>query len=341
MLRKLDETELNSWVNSLIGKQTVYGVKARGERFVFDKLSCASELRLDYDVTILPPKKYFLPQQETIIRWSAHNGFESVVESGPFILFGVHPYDAAAIAQMDEVFSRDNEDCHYLARRANATIVALDPQNVSENCFAGCMQTATVQNGVDVILTKIDGGYIVDAKSEKGEALLEDIRGAAEPTEEDLEKRQAIWDGAADRMRNQELRCRPEDLPALLDESYENPLWERNAEKCYSCGSCVLVCPTCYCFDVQDDPNWDLESGVRVRRWDGCMFQDFALVAGGHNFRGDRAARYRHRYYRKGKYLWERIGKIACVGCGRCVSACTTKIANPVEVYNELLEARQ
>ena len=27
-------------------------------------------------------------------------------------------------------------------------------------------------------------------------------------------------------------------------------------------------------------------------------------------------------------------GQIACVGCGRCITACTAKIANPVEVYN-------
>ena len=32
------------------------------------------------------------------------------------------------------------------------------------------------------------------------------------------------------------------------------------------------------------------------------------------------------------------IGEIACVGCGRCVTACTAKIANPVEVYNKLVE---
>ena len=34
------------------------------------------------------------------------------------------------------------------------------------------------------------------------------------------------------------------------------------------------------------------------------------------------------------------MGVIACVGCGRCITACTTKIANPVEVYNELMEAK-
>jgi len=68
---------------------------------------------------------------------------------------------------------------------------------------------------------------------------------------------------------------------------------------------------------------WDLASGSRVRTWDGCLLTDFALIAGNHNFRAARTDRYRHRYYRKGKYLWDKMAQIACVGCGRCITACT------------------
>jgi sulfhydrogenase subunit beta (sulfur reductase) len=60
------------------------------------------------------------------------------------------------------------------------------------------------------------------------------------------------------------------------------------------------------------------------------------------HFRKNRADRYRHRLYRKGKYVPAKIdGQIACVGCGRCISACTAKVANPVEVYNKLMETAQ
>ena len=69
------------------------------------------------------------------------------------------------------------------------------------------------------------------------------------------------------------------------------------------------------------------------------MLSGFAEVAGGHNFRKDKAARYRHRYYRKGRYLPPKLGgQIACVGCGRCITACVAKIANPVEIFNGLTE---
>ncbi|HID74244.1 MAG TPA: hypothetical protein EYP43_04245, partial [Thermoplasmata archaeon] len=107
-------------------------------------------------------------------------------------------------------------------------------------------------------------------------------------------------------------------------------------EKCLKCGSCVLVCPTCYCFDVRDESDLSLTRGERYRTWDGCLLEDFAKVASGENFRGTKASRYRHRYNKKGVYLFDRFGFIACVGCGRCSSQCIPDIANPVDVFNDL-----
>jgi ferredoxin len=340
IVKKLDKASFSAWVDRLVKKQKVYGVKADGERFAFGPLSSASELRLDYDVTKLPPKKYFMPTQEVLVRINPERGFESVIEDEPFVLLGVHPYDVVAISQLDAAFTKDNYDAHYMTRRNNATIVACDVQNASANAFAGCMGTATVRDGFDVLLTQVDGGYIVDSRTAKGDALMKDIANAPAPSAADIAKREEVWKKAPEKLKKHELKCMPGDLPALLEKSEDSEVWDKKAEKCYSCGSCVLVCPTCYCFDVRDEANYDLKSGQRVRRWDGCMLSGFALVAGGHNFRKDRAARFRHRYYRKGKYLHDRMGFIACVGCGRCISACTTHIANPVEVYNELMEAK-
>ncbi|NOY80656.1 MAG: Ni/Fe hydrogenase subunit beta [Kiritimatiellaeota bacterium] len=339
-ITKLNETALQSWVDRLIGQHQVYGVKAKGDRFAFGPLDDAAELRLDYDVTILPPKKYFLPQSQELLKFSRRGAYQPVGEPAPFVLFGVHPYDVVAIAQMDEVFSKDNHDRHYMQRREKAVIVACDVQKASPNVFAACMGTATVQEGFDVLLTRIGDDYLADARTPKGEALLQRIEGGADPDPASLARREQLWQDLNRFLMRHELKCAPAKLPGVLDQQEEHPIWKKRAERCYSCGSCNLVCPTCYCFDVQDEVDWDLENGRRVRRWDGCMLAEFALVAGGHNFRATRAARYRHRYYRKGKYLWDRMGQIACVGCGRCVTACTADIANPVEVFNTLLEDR-
>ena len=86
-IKKLDKTAFDKWVESCIKKQRVYGVQAKQEHFVFAPLVNADDLRLDYDVTILPPKKYFLPQRETLLKFDRREGFESVFDDQPFVVF--------------------------------------------------------------------------------------------------------------------------------------------------------------------------------------------------------------------------------------------------------------
>ena len=338
-VKKLDQAALDSWVDSLVAKHKVYGVQAAGDRFAFRPLAHAADLRLDYDVTMLPPKKYFLPQTEELVTFKRSGGYDSVLDSEPFVLLGVHPYDMVAINQMDTVFSSDNYDVHYMTRRDNATIVACDVQNASPDVFAGCMGSATVKEGFDVLLTKVGDAWLADARTDKGEALLNGVNAPA-AADSDIAAREKVWAENNEGLRKHKFNCAPSDIPGLLEKGYDHPVWAERAELCFSCGTCTSVCPTCYCFDVKDDVNWDMENGMRTRTWDSCQLTGFATVAGGHNFRPDPAERYRHRYYRKGKYVADKIGQIACVGCGRCITGCVAKIANPVEVYNRLLEGK-
>jgi len=337
-IKKLEKAAFDKWVNACIENHRVFGVQAKEDRFVFAPLANAGDLRLDYDVTILPPKKYFLPPRETLLRFDRKEGFESVFDNQPFVLFGVHPYDMVAILQTDKLFAMDHYDTHYFDRRQKATIVVCDVQNASKEVFAGCMDTATIDDGFDILITKIDSEYLVDIRTEKGQALADTIKDTEDADEMSLKLRQLVWADNTKLLQKHKLNVRPDVLPKILDRSYEHPVWEEKAQRCYSCGSCNLVCPTCYCFDVRDDVEWNLQKGKRYRVWDGCLLSEFAAVAGGHNFRRNRADRYRHRYYRKGKYIPEKIGEVACVGCGRCITACTAKIANPVEVYNKLVD---
>jgi sulfhydrogenase subunit beta (sulfur reductase) len=129
------------------------------------------------------------------------------------------------------------------------------------------------------------------------------------------------------------------ELSSILSLSYDHPLWAELGERCLSCGACNLVCPTCYCFDVQDEISIDLRSGVRIRSWDSCQLPRFATVAGGHNFRRQRADRLRHRFMRKGKYLQESFNMVGCVGCGRCAQSCPVDIS-PIVVFNQLAQTR-
>lgn len=339
-LGTLSLTAFQKWAGDLLKAHKIFGVQAKADKFAFAPLVKASDLRLDYDVTILPPKYYFQPPCEVLSEFSAPAEFKSVCDEKPFILFGVHPYDMVAINQMDKIFSADNYDAHYMNRRRNAVIIGCDVQNPSPNVFAGCMNTAVVKQGFDILLTRVGAGYLVEALTDQGERLLKDVKDLKEADASSLNLREKIWDKNHKLLRKHELKVSLNDLPGLLERSYDHPVWEERAQKCFSCGSCNLVCPTCYCFDVRDEMQWNLHGGTRSRVWDGCMLRDFATVAGGHNFRKKKEERYRHRYYRKGKYVPAKTGEISCVGCGRCISSCVTKIANPVEVFNRLLEAK-
>ena len=59
IMKVIKKKDFLNFVNALIQNKskTVIGVKSEGSKFVFDVLNSADELRLDYDVTILSPKK--------------------------------------------------------------------------------------------------------------------------------------------------------------------------------------------------------------------------------------------------------------------------------------------
>ena len=338
-VKKLSKEGLNRLVDELIRECRVYGVQSKYGRFDFDVLRSAEDLRLDYDVTLLPPKKYFQPTTETLLTFEGEGAYKTQYDDEKFILIGVHPYDMVAINQMDKLFSMDYYDEHYMRRRCNATIIAVDVAAASENVFAASMGMATVREGFDILLTDIGNGFTAEAATGKGEKILAKAKTSKEADAQDLKKREQVWARNEKELNKHPLKCKPSEIPGLLERNYRHPVWEEKAATCFSCGSCNMVCPTCYCFNVMDRLMWDIKSGERERVWDGCLLDGFTKVAGEHEFRVKRADRFRHRLYRKGKYVPEKIGgQMACVGCGRCVGACLPDIANPVKVYNRLIE---
>ncbi len=340
-MKIIEKEDFGNFVDKLIAndERDVVGVKSKDSKYVFDKLEKAEELELDYDVTILPPKKYFMPQRETLVEYETRDGIEmeSVNEVIPRIIIGIHPYDLEAIKQMDKVFADSPEDYNYSEKRSKSILIGVNMKRTSEWSFAGSMGNATINDGYDLMLTDLGDKYAVEIGSSKGRELLDEeyfkMRDA-EP--EEIKEVQNIEENIENDF-EKELDFSPKKLPWLLAQKYgDEDFWEENAEDCYSCGTCNIVCPTCYCFDVQDFNDISLEEGERMRQWDGCMLEAFAEVAGGENFREERAERYRHRYMRKGRYLYNRFGDIACVGCGRCSSQCVPDIADPTDIFNKL-----
>jgi NAD(P)H-flavin reductase/NAD-dependent dihydropyrimidine dehydrogenase PreA subunit len=340
-MRIISKEDFAKFVNSLIKNKSlnVIGVKSKGNKFAFGQLESASELRLDYDVTLLPPKKYFFPQRETLVTYNVANGFSAkdTADLKSTVIIGVHPYDIVALLHMDEVFRETKSDPYYFEKRKSSIIIGVNIQNMSKWCFAPQMGCATIEYGYDLMLTDLGNRYAINVGSQKGEELLE--KYAKNVTDALARDNQLVGQKKREilNMSQQKFDFESELIPELLSKSYgESVFWEKHSETCLACGSCVLVCPTCYCFDVRDNPDLSLEQGERIRTWDGCLLEDFAKIASGENFRPTRPTRYRHRYFKKGKYLFDRFGFVSCVGCGRCSSNCLPDIANPVSLFNDM-----
>ncbi len=337
----LSKKELDDFVNNLIADKNyeVVGVQAKGDRFWFAPLQDACDLRLDHDVTILPPKKYFLPQYESLMTFSLEKPFnvQPVTDDKPRIIIGIHPYDIIALQQSDLVYLDEQRDDFYKKRRENTIIIGSDIETISDRSFAGSMNTHTVDDGFDLMLTHIQDHYAVTIGSEKGKKLFEKHAQYSKATAKDIKAVQKIRNDLPKRYTHK-VKLDKMKWSSFLVANYHHILWEEKSNKCVECSSCTMVCPTCYCYDVQEKVDLNLRNGERIRTWDGCMLRDFTKVGSGEIFREEIKARYRHRFFRKGNYLPERYGFIACVGCGRCGIACLPDIADPCTLFNDLAQ---
>ncbi len=323
-------------VQRLMAERRTFGVKEKEPGFyAFDELRSPEELVLEYSRTILPPKKYFMPPWETLVRYRLGETVEvePVFEGEPFAVVGVHSCDLHAILLLDRAFADVYEDEHYFARRRASFIVGVDCVP-DEYCYCTSMGTCTVESGYDLFLNSVGEKWLVEVGSSAGAELVEKLPGACPASAEDI----AAWKASVKERRRRVQRTIAADihtLPLLLTHAQDHPAWREWGEKCLSCGQCILVCPTCLCFDVQDELKFATNEGERVRRWDGCMLQEFARIASGENFRPTPTERLRHRIHRKFHYLFLRYGKPFCTGCGRCTLTCPAEI-DQVSLLNDL-----
>jgi sulfhydrogenase subunit beta (sulfur reductase) len=333
----MDKQAMAPFVSAMMADYRVVGPVAKGIKFAFDQIEDPADLRLDYNTSILPPKKYLQPQEERMMTFTRTGkpAAEMVLDAPPTVLLGVHTCDLHGIRVLDEAFSQGYPDAYYLERRKNTLLVGIEClEPCDEHSFCKSMGTLTVSDGYDLHLTDLGDVYSVDVGSEAGRALLKQFSDARQATEADMKQINKVLGAKWPRF-PYKLEFDVGELSTLMAQSYENPLWDKLADICLACGQCTLVCPTCFCFNVYDEVKLNLKDGERRRRWDSCQLDEFARVAGGENFREHQAARLRHRFMRKGRYLMEKYGELGCTGCGRCARSCLVDIS-PEDVFNEL-----
>lgn len=331
LYRVIDATELPSLIQAFMDSYEVVAPVKRGEAFVFEAIDDPAMAELDYDSTIASPKKYVLPQKESLFEFDTaiNEVRESEIKVTPRVLFGLHPCDINAINRLDLVFKEGPyPDPYYVARR-NATLIVGISCTPGENCFCNTVGSDEARSGYDLFLQALGDTYLVSMSSVEAANILE---ASCTPRIATDEERIAFRHIARKRQEsfNEDIP-KIQEVGMLMDVFHKDEFWEELGGRCLSCSACSAVCPTCFCFDVRDVLEPGGETGVRERVWDGCTSPQFAEVAGGHNFRDTARSRVRHRFYHKLNGFLATHDRILCVGCGRCVKACKARI-NPIEV---------
>jgi len=330
---------LNRLLELLGGLGELYGpVAAADGAHRFQPIRKPSEIDPDCLLTLLPPKKILYPFRDELLEFTEDGGFRTKEEanSGWRVLFGLHPCDIHGILTLDQVFSARYEEPRYFARRRRAAIIGTDCWP-DEKCFCHSTKTDFVDKGFDLFLTDLGEDYFVRIGTAFGDDIVRtggDLFRPIEPAAIDLYKERTNQRHAAF-SHSVELI----DLPQILELDYDSRIWENLGDKCFSCGSCSAVCPTCYCYDVSDQIELGGRTGVRCRTWDSCLTNSFARVADGRNFREERATRIKLRYYHKQIAFVEQYGRPSCVGCGRCIVACPAEIS-VVDVLNAIFREK-
>lgn len=337
-LRFATPDALLGWLKKLAAEYRVLAPRQEGPSVLFRPWTAADLDGISDPAALLrrataSPKGAIAPHSETLVRFSATKdeqepaklnvSLDAPCQAKPTVLFGLRPCDARGFVVLDRPYTSGAfKDPYYKARREATLIVTQACPTAAPACF--CHWTGSHPadpEGSDLLFTAVDGGYVFEAVSDKGRALL-DASGFADAGDRqaDVEKAHAQ---AADTL------CPPSeltDIPAKVAARFtDTEFWIKHTAKCLSCGACTYLCPTCQCFTITDEGS-PLE-GRRVRSWDSCMSPQFTLETSGHNPRAEKFKRMRNRISHKFSYYPQSYdGVYSCVGCGRCVVSCPVSL---------------
>ena len=320
----------------LAAGKRILAPKKTGELVDFAWVTQLSEVCLDQVQTVQSPKLAIFPKVEEL--FSYQTAFDQVTIQDrhlealeEIVVFGLRPCDAAAFASLAAIFTWDSPDQLFSARFEKMTLVGVSCARADEYCFCTSVGGGPgATTGSDILLTDIGSGeYLAEIISEKGRQTVQAAAGKFQPAagkEKESHLAKVVPSFALAKI-----------TPALAALFDDDAFWAEQSRRCLGCGACAYVCPTCACFDIQDEGAGD--SGKRLRCWDSCGFSMFTLHTSGHNPRPLQSQRWRQRLMHKFAYMPERQKVLGCVGCGRCSRACPVDM-NVLEHLRAIAEAK-
>lgn len=329
---KIIKIEKEDWIQGLEKLQADYrlfGPVADKDAFEFKELEPKQLPVLDLNNTRLSAKSAIYPQSQVMFTYTLdeskenHHIHEPVdLDGKPRAVVGVRPCDAASFQLVKRNFdSPDYPDPYWIKPFEQSTLVGFGCDNPSRTCFCtsvGCGPYNEV--GLDLLFSQDSDGYIAKVLTEKGAALAQTAGWETEAGSDDFAiKKEAAEQKIAHSISTEQLKDKK------TTDLFGADFWDDVAFACLNCGTCTYSCPTCWCFDIQDEVNGT--DGKRMRNWDSCMYPLFTLEGSGHNPRPNKVQRVRQRFMHKLKYYVDKYASgVQCVGCGRCIQLCPVNI---------------
>lgn len=316
----IKKASLEKFFNVLLqwGK-TIYAPKKRNHKVNYETVNHFSEVCNDYIQTTQSAKSVIFPRAEKLFEYSKSKEVTILKDFDPnkipdSVIWGVRPCDAAGLIPLTSIFNWDIKDKIYNTRLEKTTIVAFSCHTADESCFCTSVGgNPGNKTGADIVLTEITDKEILltEVITEKGQEI---ISAASDLFEKDpgIEKEKYLA--------NLPKQFNQEEIKDKLLHFFESDIWRTQSLRCLGCGACAYVCPTCACFDIQDEVHG--KEGSRIRCWDSCGLSLFTLHTSGHNPRNMQSQRWRQRLLHKFSYMPDRLSVYGCTGCGRCSRAC-------------------
>ncbi|MDD5163932.1 MAG: 4Fe-4S dicluster domain-containing protein [Candidatus ainarchaeum sp.] len=284
----------------------------------FEELSEENSKKIFLDSrAFFSAKKFFLPNREREFLFEKKAPSFKVHETVKHrqkVVFGLRSCDLHALNALDKLFlDFYGYDSLYRNKRNTCLTIGLECSKPGKNCFCDSMGTSK-PDFFDLFFWEKKDGFFVEIGSVEWERLY--CKKFFEQTRETKNKP----------MEKCGLKLDTENLEQILEKNFEHKIWASEAERCLSCSSCTQICPTCYCFTIEDFFIPCSKDSERFREWDSCQLQQFTKVHGG-VFRSSRKSRLRQFVMHKLSFFRQQHSVHLCVGCGRCIEACPVKIS--------------
>jgi len=303
----MDSITYNKFIDWLLLRFDIYGPKQIEGIVRFGKIKFRQDIEYD-SKPFYPLRKLFLPNKEELYSYRDKKYQCPNQKKRKRIILGIPLFDLEALTYYSLIFSHDS---YFQAKLRNSIICGISPIP-DENSF--------YQEFEDKILHHLkfdlyfdqnkDGSYRLFSGSEEGQKILE---GFGEKNYIHIE-----FEGPPQKA---DYTTYLQKIAKKIQASYGSLFWKKLGDKCLACGKCTLVCPMCYCYDLQTTASSQL-----FREWGNCFYSEFSEVTGNHKFLKNRAERIYNWYDHKFVRMPREYGFVGCVQCGRCIEVCPVGI---------------